>query len=940
MSALTSGDPEFSTRGQASAPFKEPHWTAPLVNREQELANLGNSLQDALSSKSYLVALEGEAGIGKTRLCKELNSQAHSIGVTVLSGRASEDVTPYRPWVELLNEASTQGSGDVLMGRLMGSQTSQIGTFTPKIPETFARLVPNITEKLGTVSLSKPLEAQQDRIRLYETITQFLISISKERPLVVFLDDMQWADAPSLSLLEYFIRSTQNFRILTLVCYRTEEVQQEGPLLKTLMSLNKERLLKVQQVKNLDKEDTTNLIKQIFGEANISSEFADVIYDRTGGNPFFVEEVLRSLVEDGAIFRTETKWDRKPTKELKIPESVKAILRIRLSKLNPETLNVITWASLAGREFEFRLLRDVCALEDSPLLERIEDSIHAGLVSEVPNKQDTYTFTDNRIRQLLAEELSQTRRARYHIRIAEALEKLYAKNLPDNAETIASHFIFGGDTERSIKYSVIAGDRNQSIHAYEQAIADYKHALELIAKEGEKDLEQASILEKLGECYLASEVQESKRYFEQALTTYEKLNDNKACARICLRLAEALRKIWTGGAMEESIVTLKRGLKYLELEPESFEAASIYSGLAWHTGILDEWDDANSWADKALAVGERSKNSAAVWGGLMIKGSYLTDTGNIDEGLPLWERSYETAMQHEHYDQAFFSLSNLATYTYPRNLSKARGLLARLLDLSKQVNDMSWQSTAYSQLGDFDWYGGNWPVALEEYHNWNEIRKRNGLLALPKNPFWYCMILGDLSQAEMALLAMSKFFEGGRKVSTIVLENLLWGELRLEQGKDAEAKAHFERAVEAFRKWEFTTWPLDHIDTLLHLTRLRVKDGELEQARKTWGWAKRLAETLKSDAGLAMASQAEGVLLLASGDARGAEEAYLRSIGCWEKAGWPYYHAKALVEYSEAIAQTNFEQSKNRLRQATEIFRKLGAERDLEKAEAKLAARI
>jgi tetratricopeptide (TPR) repeat protein len=931
-----SRDPEFSAKGQASTPFKEPHWTAPLVDRVEELANLGNSLQDAVSSKSYLVALEGEAGIGKTRLCRELNIQAHSIGVTVLSGRASEDVTPYRPWVELLTEASVQGSGDALMGRL-GLQPSQIGTFAPKIPESFARLVPNITERLGTVSLSKPLEAQQDRIRLYDTITQFLISMSKERPLIVFLDDMQWADAPSLSLLEYFIRSTRNFRILTLFCYRTEETQPDGPLQKTLMSLNRERLLKILRVTNLDKEDTANLIKQIFEETGVSDEFADIIYDRTGGNPFFVEEILRSLVEEGAIFRTETKWDRKPIQELKIPESVKATLRIRLSKLNPETLSVMTWASLAGREFDFRLLREVCELQDSPLLERIESSIHAGLVSEVPNRQDVYAFTDNRIRQLLAEDLSQSRRGRYHIRIAEALEKLHAKNLGDNAEAIASHFILGGDTERSIKYSVIAGDRNRTIHAYEQAIADYKHASELIAKEGDKDLEKALILEKLGECYLASQLHESKRYFEEALVIYEKLNDNKACARNCLRLAEALRKIWTGGAIEESIVTLKRGLKYLEQEPESFEAASIYSRLGWYTGILDEWDEANSWADKALDVGERSKNSAALCGGLMIKGSYLTDTGNIDEGLPLWERAFETAIQHEHYDEAFFSLSNLAGYTLPRSLSKARELSVRLLDLSKRVNDMSAQSTAYSLLGDLDWFGGNWIVALEEHHSWIEIRKRIGLPVGSTEPFWYCLILGDLSQAEMELQERSKLWGEARKASTIVLENLLWGYLRLEQGRDAEAKVHFEKSVEAFRKWEFTTSPLDHIDTLLHLTKLHVKDGELEQARKTWEWAKRLAETLKSDAGLAMAYQAEGVFLLASEDRKGAEEAYLKSLGSWEKAGWPYYHAKALIAYSEAIAQTNPVESRKRLEEATETFRKLGAKRDLEKAEARLA---
>jgi tetratricopeptide (TPR) repeat protein len=405
-----------------------------------------------------------------------------------------------------------------------------------------------------------------------------------------------------------------------------------------------------------------------------------------------------------------------------------------------------------------------------------------------------------------------------------------------------------------------------------------------------------------------------------------------------VKLAEAVRKRGVGGEQEESIVILKRGLKYLEREAESFEAASIYSRLAWCASVLNEWDEANSWADKALEVGGRSKNSAAVCVGLMVKGSYLTDTANIDDGLPLWERACETALQHEHYYEAFDSLSNLALYTYPRSLSKARELLVRLLDLSKRVNDMYAQSTAYSELDYLAWLGGNWALALEEFHNSNEIRKRIGVPVLSIDPPIWCLGHGDLSNAEIGLQEMSKFLEGTRKPSSIVWVNLLWGWLRLEQGRDAEAKVHLEKSVEAFRKWEFTTYPLDHVETLLYLTQLHVKGGELEQARKTWEWAKRLAETLKSDAGLAMASQAEGVFLLASGDRKGAEEAFLKSLRLWEKAGWPYYHAKALTAYSEAIAQTNPEESKKRLEEATETFRKLGAKRDLEKAEAKLAA--
>ena len=145
---------------------------------------------------------------------------------------------------------------------------------------------------------------------------------------------------------------------MTACSYRSEDVQPDGPLHKSLLKFNRQRLLETIHVTNLNKEETVELIKQMFGEQTISSEFADLIYQRTGGNPFFVEEVLRSLVEDSTIFKTESKWDRKPIQEIVLPESVKSVLKSRLTKLEPETLNVLSVASVIGSEFDFEVLRE------------------------------------------------------------------------------------------------------------------------------------------------------------------------------------------------------------------------------------------------------------------------------------------------------------------------------------------------------------------------------------------------------------------------------------------------------------------------------------------------------------------------------------------------------------------------------------------------------
>jgi tetratricopeptide (TPR) repeat protein len=158
--------------------------------------------------------------------------------------------------------------------------------------------------------------------------------------------------------------------------------------------------------------------------------------------------------------------------------------------------------------------------------------------------------------------------------------------------------------------------------------------------------------------------------------------------------------------------------------------------------------------------------------------------------------------------------------------------------------------------------------------------------------------------------------------------------LRREQGRNAEARAHFQKGVEAFKKWEFTTFPLDHIETLLNLAEICSMEGELEHAHKMADWAKRLATQLQSDAGLAMAFQAEASALFAGGEKAAALEAYGKCLTFWEKAGWPHYKGKGLLAYSKAIAEINPEESNKLLSQAAEIFKKLGAKRDLEKVDA------
>jgi len=420
---------------------------------------------------------------------------------------------------------------------------------------------------------------------------------------------------------------------------------------------------------------------------------------------------------------------------------------------------------------------------------------------------------------------------------------------------------------------------------------------------------------------------------------FERLHEPRAYARACAGLAESLYEGKGLSAASQAPEILMKGLKLIEKESESFEAASIYAILADYYALLDRYDEANVWLAKAVAVGEKTKNFAAVAQAMLNEGSFHADSGNVEEAAPIFERALALALDHGHNVIAAFCFLQLAVVTYPRNLDAARDYATRMIDHGKKVGDLPGQARGLGVLWFLEWIRGEWENAWKHLQEGMEIQDRVEFVTtslLDGWKSWFALTRGDLDEAaRYASLALAK---PDPKITDVVISNLPIALLRLEQGREREAVVHLQTCAEAFRKAEFTTLPLLHVETLMHLVVLNSKGKQLDKAATNLEWAKHLATQLKSDAGLAMASQAEAALIVAKGDVRLAEEAFLKSLALWEKANWPYYRAKALVAYSEALAQTNTEESKKHLRQAAEIFKKLGAKRDLEKAETKLSA--
>jgi predicted ATPase len=294
--------------------------------------------------RGHLALLSGEPGVGKTRLAQELIGHAQRSGVTVLRGGCYEyeATTPYLPFVEALREwVHWQGPEQL---------RAQLGPTAAEL----AKLAPEIESKLGVLSPNAPLSPGEERLRLFDHAARFLQSLAAERGLLVFIDDLHWADQGTLSLLHYVLRRARNDRVLFLAAYREIELDRAHPLAAALVDWNRERLATHVALGRLSHADTAALAATLFGQESMSRAFIEALYHETEGNPFFVEEVVKSLVEQGQIYREGGHWRLKETHELALPQSVKEAIGRRLTRLSEGTVDALRTAAALGKVFAFR----------------------------------------------------------------------------------------------------------------------------------------------------------------------------------------------------------------------------------------------------------------------------------------------------------------------------------------------------------------------------------------------------------------------------------------------------------------------------------------------------------------------------------------------------------------------------------------------------------
>ena len=526
----------------------------PFVGRKAERAELRQLIAQVKGGTGALVMIGGEPGVGKTRLAEELAARCAREEFQIFVGQCHEmaGAQPYIPVVEAYEQALSRATSPQAFRQFLADEAPEIARLVPKLRQ----LCPDIPPPLD-------LPPEQERRYLFNSVWEVLARAARVQPVLLVLDDLHWADEPTMLLVEHLAERVGGAPVLMIGLYRDSELDAGRPLSRTFEELTRRRLARRMPLRRLAHDGVAQLLQGLAGQ-EAPPQLVDVLYSATEGNPFFAEEVFKHLAEEGRLFDQEGRFRTDlSAKDLDVPEGVRMVVGARLRRLGEEGPKVLGTAAVLGRVFSFELLQMVEECPEERLLDILEDAERARLIFAVEAEgEDRFIFAHELIRQTVLGELLPPRRRRLHARAAEALERVHAAALEPQAATIAHHLLQAGqaaDPERTFRYLCLAGRWALETAAFEEALTHLEAAASRMDAAG--PTERADLLFRLGtarrtngQWTLAIET------WKEAIDAYEALGDVEAAGRIS---ADAAYSLAWASRWEEGAAIAQRGIDLL-----------------------------------------------------------------------------------------------------------------------------------------------------------------------------------------------------------------------------------------------------------------------------------------------------------------------------------------------------------------------------------------
>ena len=598
-----------------------------LVGRQKELSELTSHLECAVDGKGITVFVSGDAGAGKTKLTNEFLKRAKQREVVVLSGSCLGNVAvPYLPFVEAFDAYFSSLYEEESKAQLVGANAKQLRTEPNKIEEL--RITAWLTgfspsEKFEKVAAPSP---QVWKNQLFAAIGKTLQSISAQSPIILFIEDIHWADSASLALLHYVSRNIKSERILLLATFRSEELtaDEDGhphPLAEVLRLMRREDLFSEIKLPNLGKKEISRIVEHMIG-GTVQPELIDRLTKESQGNALFMVESLRMLFERKSLIKENGQW-RLTVDELGIPSKIKDIILGRLAILNHSQRRILDVASVIGERFNVELLSAMLEQDTLKVLEKLNEIERSS--SLVCIEGNTFRFNHVKSRDTLYSEIPFPLRQGYHARVAEKLEVPSGDGkLP--LGMLAFHFIEAGEKEKSLKYALAAGAETLARFSNTEAIKHFNYVLQTLKEDKAHTEEKVIALEGLGDALFAN------GFFGEARNKYEQLNNDASSATIKLRaLRKAVVSCYWQGDSERAMELAAKAENYSQADCLEYSRLRLYKGYI-NARSFGRKHEALQDMKASLRVFEE-KNSLADLARALIEISFILGWDRRDESL-------------------------------------------------------------------------------------------------------------------------------------------------------------------------------------------------------------------------------------------------------------------------------------------------------------------
>ncbi|MDM8521667.1 tetratricopeptide repeat protein [Anaerolineales bacterium HSG6] len=874
---------------------------SPIVGRNSQLQSLQRYWEKSKEEQGQLVFISGEAGIGKTTLVNQFTGQCNT--PVFLIGQCNEQThRAYSPFIEILQTYFTTVPPEFSNK----DSLNLLRYFTPIVPE-LQRIFPEL-------SFPPILTPKQEQLRLMSNFTKFIKQATKQRPWLIVLENLHWADQNSLEMLRYLSHHLPTMNLLIIGTYRDVELEMGHPLLSTIRTLTNQHYYHQITLPRLDEVSVQQMLGNLW-QADIPQPIAEKIYQHTAGNPSYIEEIAKGIVDDNQISWQHGKPHLPDLATLELPQTIRDAVWRRISRLGADTQNLLRQAALLGQTFHFDDLKALTALSEWALLEHLDMALERQLLKELPNSDMQLQFSHAEIQRVLYADIGAVRRRLLHRQVGDILEKRFIDDPALYAETLAHHFNKAGEFERAIDYSLQAAQQAEGNYANETALLWYNNTLLFLkqinpAKKQNYQNQWLTTLQSLGRMLMLS------GQYDQAITHYQAAqtwlgigkgqeissNQSRRLAYICRKIAESQSK---QGDYDDTMIWIERGLGYLQEDQHAIEVAQLYlvgSRVFDHQGNMDE---AINWCQKSMDI---------------------VSTVNTSEGYQTMARTY-TRLGRICFRRGYFDL--------------AIHFSEQSIELHQKIDDHTGQILPYNNMGLTYFEQGKWDLAEEVYQKGlvlaQEVGDIDGRGTITDNLGLLAIHRGELDKA-----------------ITLFQQHLqLWQQIGLSKN-EARTSINMARACILQRAWSDAQQYLQRSQQIMRSLGPNEYILRLLQC-----WAEYYRHTGDFDQALTNANQALsiainrgnpleegrnrrllGQIYLAHNEHNLARRALHKSFQLLDDASSQYEVAKTQLVLADWAIKTNVsDEAQQYISKACEVFELLQARLDLEQV-AELQKRL